>query len=253
MSMFDPKKHKRQLGNSWLQDGENLNQYKIDDETRHGQQIEDFSILSGDIQVYFRNIEQILIEHIKKADVILGCVAWLTSFKILDALAEKQASIIVQKEDFLRPDIDASKSWKNELRMRYDKINMDISLAELSKMGLNYASWIEVQSVRCVGNHNREKKPAFPRMHNKFLLFCNDAEKENPKDFLDIERIVPYAVWTGSYNLTQNASQSLENAIYTTKEDIVKAYHGEWGQIFALSEPLDWTDEWCAPEFRIGS
>ena len=28
--------------------------------------------------------------------------------------------------------------------------------------------------IRCVGNHNSNRQPAFPRMHNKFLVFTED-------------------------------------------------------------------------------
>ena len=63
----------------------------------------------GSVEVVFRNIEQRLIDEIRTSKVVMGCVAWLTSGPILDALAEVQGvSIVVQKEDFLRPDIDAA-------------------------------------------------------------------------------------------------------------------------------------------------
>ena len=63
----------------------------------------------------------------------------------------------------------------------------------------------------------------------------------------------PYEVWTGSFNLTYNASASLENAIVVKHPEIVWAYYREWEQIEAISEPLDWKSEWSAPEWRIGS
>ena len=74
--------------------------------------------------VYFRNLDKHLITHIKKADLIVGCVAWLTHQGILQALANtpKGVSIIVQKEDFLRPDLRSNGNWRNELRRRYSKL-----------------------------------------------------------------------------------------------------------------------------------
>jgi hypothetical protein len=68
-----------------------------------------------------------------------------------------------------------------------------------------------IDAVRCVGNHNKDKKPAFPRMHNKFLVFAKKGRG-------------PYAVWTGSFNLTRNAGLSLENALYITQPKIINAY-----------------------------
>ena len=36
-------------------------------------------------------------------------------------------------------------------------------------------------------------------------------------------------------------------------DEIAEAYYNEFCQIFALSEPLDWTSKWCEPELRIGT
>lgn len=71
---------------------------------------------------YFRDLESPLLRHISDADAVVGCVAWLTNLKILNALASKQAaSVIVQKEDFLRPDLGHLKpDWKAELRAHYE-------------------------------------------------------------------------------------------------------------------------------------
>jgi hypothetical protein len=53
--------------------------------------------------------------------VVVGCVAWLSSRSVLEALARKKAvAIVVQKEDFLRPDLD--QNWTRagrELRAFY--------------------------------------------------------------------------------------------------------------------------------------
>lgn len=106
---------------------------------------------------------------------------------------------------------------------------------------------ISIDAVRCVGNLNREKSPAFPRMHNKFLVFCNIEDREG------CEIVEPYAVWSGSFNFTYNAANSLENAVLIRQPEIVKAYYREFGQIMALSEPLNWDSEWSAPEWRIGT
>jgi phosphatidylserine/phosphatidylglycerophosphate/cardiolipin synthase-like enzyme len=88
-------------------------------------------------------------------------------------------------------------------------------------------------------------------MHNKFLVLCNVLEDRSEDDYhLQID---PYAVWTGSFNLTKSAALSLENALYVTDRGIAKAYFGEWEQILALSERLDWESDWCEPEWRVGS
>jgi phosphatidylserine/phosphatidylglycerophosphate/cardiolipin synthase-like enzyme len=61
------------------------------------------------------------------------------------------------------------------------------------------------------------------------------------------------AVWTGSFNLTFNAQQSLENAVLLREPALVEAYFHEFGQIMAISEQLDWESDWVEPEHRIGT
>ena len=236
---------------------ENLNKLVIDNETFEGQSLNDPSTFVGDTHVYFRNLESHLIHYISESDAVLGCVAWLTSFTILDALAKKHTSIIVQKEDFLRPDMNASGTWKYDLREKYNKLKCWIDRNELTDgyiYGINADQ--SISPIRCVGNHNKDRKPAFPRMHNKFLIFCKVKETRHicngHIDFLE-RKIVPYAVWTGSFNLTLNATNSLENAVVLRQDEFVNAYYEEWKQILGLSEGLDWEADWCAPEYRIGT
>jgi hypothetical protein len=244
----------------------NLNHHQIfTDSTPQG--LEDYSIAEGDIHVYFRNLEARLIDHIQEADVVFGCVAWLTSEPILKSLALKSSvSIIVQKEDFLRPDdsFENSKTWKNKLHKLYSNLqckdarmgfypdpNSNIKKTIIPKLS-TLANPITLDPLRCVGNYNKEEKQISPRMHNKFLIFARHVDEYDETIGMTLTWHEPYAVWTGSFNLSKTADRSLENAIYTTKSKIVEAYYLEFGQIMALSEPLDWTSEWCSPQWRIG-
>lgn len=88
----------------------NLNKLSIKSTTRH-QPLQDHSTISEDSKVtlILRNLEERLISYILDADLVIGCVAWLTNEPILNALAKlKGVSLIVQKEDFLRPDFSES-------------------------------------------------------------------------------------------------------------------------------------------------
>ena len=88
-------------------------------------------------------------------------------------------------------------------------------------------------------------------MHNKFLVFCRcEAASTEDEPFPPVQ---PHKVWTGSYNLSYTAACSWENAVIIDDERIAIAYAREWAQIFAFSEPLNWEDEWCAPEYRLGT
>src|ERR1700737_4595445 len=80
---------------------------------------QDFSATGEDnrTKVFFRNIEQKVLSYIKEYPIVVGCVAWFTNENILKALAKKEGvSILVQKEDFLRPDITTNKNWALKLR-----------------------------------------------------------------------------------------------------------------------------------------
>ncbi len=209
------------------------------------------SSADGSASVYFRDIECSLIRHIEAADVVVGCVAWLSSRSVLHALARKKAvAIVVQKEDFLRPDLD--QSWKQtgrELRTLYRALPCGFERFQYPGLvsTLSVCGDTSMDAVRCLGSHNNEQKSAVPRAHHKFAVFCrhHDGEVGEPQ-------IVPYEVWTGSYNWTRNAVRSLENAVVLRDPAIVNAFFGEWEQAYAVSEPLDWDSLWAMP-LRIGT
>ena len=247
----------------------NLNDLAISDDGYGSQAPLDNGTTSSDgsVTVYFRNLEQNLLGYIQKAQMVVGCVAWMTSEGILRAFSQVPhgVSIVVQKEDFLRPDLSSGDNWKTNLRRQYDSIKKPPYRHAFGGLvgQLSYCSDPTLQPVRCVGNHNESKKPAFPRMHNKFLVFCDisreasdlDSREESEESDLDSYYVYvkPHTVWTGSFNLTKNASMSLENALVLTDSVIVDAYYREWEQIMAISECLDWYQDWCEPEWRIGS
>lgn len=215
---------------------------------------------NGDIVAHFDGLEDALIREIKQADVVFGCVAWLTNTRILTALASKDVSIVVQKEDFLRPDMSDLADWKSNLRRQYNalKCTFDrVFVPYIAVSGSNVHGDPSINPVRCMGNYNRDKLPASPRMHHKFVVFAKRAQTRltwSPDGSeYDWTEITPYAVWTGSFNFTQNAIMSLENALVIRDECIVNAYMHEYAHVFALSETLDWEQDWVAPEYRIGT
>lgn len=207
---------------------------------------------------YFRDLESPLIRHIQSADAVVGCVAWLTSLRVLNALASKQAaSVIVQKEDFLRPDLDPLPAdWKTELRAYYE------ALSPIRAPGHWGAGWLETRTtedlvghgrplhdvgIRCIG-HRRGTESAMPRMHHKFFVFLRAKDETDPEVVEGAWPYQPYAVWTGSYNVTKNGKASLENALFIEDATLAEAYCAEWAQLIEVSEQLDWRSEYAAPE-----
>ena len=205
--------------------------------------IQDYSTVGSDGKtlVLFKRLEEHLIRFIQEADIILGCVAWVTSEPILKALSKRKGvSIIVQKEDFLRPDLVSQNNWSRKLRQLYDGLPRSLRWQDFP--GLLGMLKIEINSIidpiRCVGNYNVDKLPACPRSHHKFVLFCKALEKCTCKQCRETKNYIlqtthflgctcdycsnyeenwlhvqPYSVWTGSFNFTRNAVMSFENAV----------------------------------------
>ena len=158
----------------------NLNNIKIYKYNSDNNQT-DFSVVgeNKNIEVYFKNIENNIIDKIKKYKNVIGCVAWLTNENILKELAKKDTVIIiVQEEDFLRPDnkFDGNKlNWKNKIYNLYKNIEKNNGSLMLQWLGIN-PRWETPSGIRRLGKINIDKVPAFPRMHNKFIICFNDNE-----------------------------------------------------------------------------
>jgi hypothetical protein len=231
----------------------NLNESKILVAGAEPLALSDHSVRTGPVSCFFRDIRDALIEQISEADVVLGCVAWLTDPYILAALSTKHSvSLVVQKEEFLRPDENGIEkdTFKRRLHANYAELkgtwrhDFNGLASRLSDCGN-----IHTDPVRCVGVTTRG--PAVPRMHHKFALFCKGHMPEMSRD--EWIPYTPYALWTGSFNWSQNSSNSLENAVLLTDPSIVAAYYSEFQQVLALSEPLNWFSDYVEPEWRIGS
>ncbi len=209
-------------------------------------------------KVIFRDLESEVVRQIEQCSLVIGCVAWLTHPRILAALRKPQfgCSLVVQKEDFLRPETQGDRaSWKQSLRRAYDQLFCGLDRFNVGGLvgSLSWGGDPTLPAVRCVGNHNSQRLPAFPRMHNKFLVFCCIEKEAEPDEETQRYPITPYAVWTGSFNFTDTATKSFENAVLLESEVAANAFWGEWQQILSLSEPLDWSSDWIEPEWRIGS
>ena len=233
---------------------------------------QDHGCISGAIEVIFRNHRHRLLELIFEARregwVCGGAVAWFTDRLILNALATIPTSVIVQKEDFLRPDPEEAgrESWEGRLRRLYDAIarsddngivgdhfqrhNLPCPLGDVS-----YCDTPDIAGVRCFGVRNDRgntlNRP--PLMHQKFLAFVEFTPKKDRSGAISEVSWEGRALWTGTCNLSSLSTRSRESAYIIRDPVIVNAHFNEWAQIAALSEPLDWASEWVDPEWRLGS
>ena len=159
-----------------------------------------------------------LIKDIKQAkNSVFIAAAWFTRRGILSALIESHAKtrvLVLGKHD-------QDGTWQQRKRQQ--------NLFDNLQWGTSYNHF--PVDVHFIGSDKWQEGI----MHHKFIIIDEDI------------------VWTGSYNLTYNATLSLENAIYITDEKIVNGYYQEYTQILALSEKLNWKSEWMAPEWRIGT
>lgn len=219
------------------------------------------------VEVVFQDLEDRIVKWIDSFDVIVGCVAWLTNRAILEALARRQGvAIIVQKEDWLRPD---SGGWTKDL---LQNLYANLKSADRWQLGMGHYSDHgdpELPPVMCAGLAPIKKQPALPRMHHKFLVGCKlgNEMREVPKYIWEGNAIVGtkmvkelvgpvtigQEVWTGSFNLTDNATKSLENAVILKDETLAAWYLNEARTLYGIAEPLQWNSRWVQPEFRIGT
>lgn len=169
-------------------------------------------------QVYFNDIASVLVAHILEAEYVYGCVAWLSHADVLTALKQKKSLIIVQQEDWKSPARSkAFQSYSELTPIPFEYLNL--LDPKLNRTKATYAS----PAVRAIGSPEGSAN-SHPRMHHKFLIL------EKPNGIR--------GVWSGSFNMTHNATNSLENAMFVTDEHVVKAYQEEFMNLFRISGEL---------------
>lgn len=87
-------------------------------------------------------------------------------------------------------------------------------------------SLLVIDSVRAIGVRATKEQGHVARMHHKFFVF--------------FDALGPYAVFTGSFNPTGFAEESLENAVLIESRDIASLYALEHAQLLLQSAPLSW-------------
>jgi hypothetical protein len=229
------REHSRQPAMSSATDLNSI--YPVDDA---GQPVHDAPLIverTCALTAHFDGLRDRLVDLIVSAHFVVGCVAWLSDEVVLAALARLPigCQVVVQKEDFLRPD---GRARGKVLRAGYeklrclDRIALPFGASELSQLGSQ-----ECGSVRCVGVAGGAFRPL---MHHKFLVFL-DGE------------FAPYATWTGSFNMSATAIRSRENAVVIRDRAVAETYGHEWCRMLAISEALDWQHRYVRPDWRFGS
>ncbi len=203
----------------------------------------DHSIDSENVEVFFRDLKTHLIWNIISADMVIGAVAWITDLDILEALAEKETLLVVQKEDFLRPDLKSTltASDKATLHQAYDALRpfdgRKVPVGPFDQ-ALCPVKLARLAPVRSFGYCVPTQMYRVPKMHNKFLAFLRQEANFTYR---------PTSVWTGSLNFTAMSLNSLENAVVIHDPKIAEAFICEAQIIYLKGEPLDWESDWINP------
>ena len=222
---------------------------------------------NGEIEVIFDRIRERFLEKLEKYNTLLGCVAWVTDSWIIHCLENKRVQILVDKPDkgsLFNP------TWARQ----FDRLNCDLRTWEIGDgpitySGINDEGDTQIDPIRVVGSRRHEYP--YPRMHHKFLLFGNynpaDEDRELMDDHWAMRRTFPpdeahwsppnlcsldiEEVWTGSFNLTDNATWGLENVLLIRDRKIIDAYWNEWEQLYCISESVGRHGAEPKPEPRI--
>ena len=93
------------------------------------------------------------------------------------------------------------------------------------------SSWdkLDALNTKFTGHIRCLSGSGYTIMHMKTFIFCGLSSSNKP---------VPYAVWSGSLNPTNNGSHSLNEGFYITDHDIVKAVTSNFLQVYSGSWEL---------------
>ena len=163
------------------------------------------------------------VNYISGSDIIVGSVAWMTDPAIMEALSQRFVALTVQKENW----------WK-----KTDRRGQRLAAGYASLVGGLPASAfpeplaskgdVLLAPIACVGYAG--STPFAPLHHHKFLVRCHAEDG----------KLVADALWSGSFNLTKNASEGFENAVEIHDPIIADAYLHEFALMAAMSEPMNW-------------
>jgi hypothetical protein len=167
---------------------------------------------------HYDALEEHLVRYIECADAVVGSMAWLTSARVLAALARKRhVGIAVHADAWLATRASA---FAEGVRAQYAALP---ALTGAPFLAATLLCGAQSDAVRCVG-------AGAARMHRKCIIF--------------LRADVPYASWSGSYNATRNASRSLEEALYIENADLARADFAEWTRVFARSAAIADAHRW---------
>lgn len=173
-------------------------------------------VSAGAVTVHFGDVATAVEAFIRDSPMLVGCVAWVRSKRLVAALAERPVALVVNKEFALRTQGRPEREALMPLRGGVPSVALPAPRPRTDSL----------EAARCAGWAVKGKFGAL--MHHKFLVRL-DADG------------APVAVWTGSFNLTAGAESNIENGMTITDPVVAAAFLAEFARVWALSEPLTFT------------
>lgn len=154
----------------------------------------------GKIKVHFDNIVSSICRSIRKSDTVyvMGCSAWFTNSEIIRCMSRELRGCCII--------------------VTKDKLLKKKSIQQKYKQLPVYKEC----AIRMIGSGSGKTKSL---MHHKFLVGMDDKG-------------VPLWVSVGSFNLTESATQHLENCMIIRDAEVAKVYLDEFVELYKISKPV---------------
>jgi hypothetical protein len=198
------------------------------------------------------------IEKHGKGKTVLGCVAWLSNERVLEALSKcRRVIIIVNREEYstwgggMLEKYARIPKFDEPLWKAFEHLGTGMSTLETHRK----AGKSQYNSVRAFGNpaFKNDGSPssatgAFARKregleHCKYLIFFDrecyiqdDSDVDVPESY--VYKDTPTAVWTGSMNMTKASESHHENSVFTKSKKMAMQFWNDWAETFFSSTSL---------------
>lgn len=195
------------------------------------------------VTVSFEDNEEFICSKISDAQAVIGCAPWFTNNNILTALeaVESGVSIILDK---------STKKFSNHLNLKIkhlpfkvSSLPMDYFYTEIDSQGLRDSDGLNTSAFRAIGR-DQSSQDIKTTFHYKFFVIC-DVKQDN---FNNI-KLIPKSVLCGSFNFTENATESREALTFIEIKEVANEFYNEWARSFLLSKDINDTHKDLNPEF----
>lgn len=183
------------------------------------------SVYTSKVIAHLGELRTACMNFIGGSEIVVGSVAWLTDPDIIKVLSRRFVALTVQKENWWKK----TDARGQRLAKGYASLQGGLPASAFPEPLAHHGD-VMLAPIACVGYSGGT--PFSPLHHHKFLVRCRVAGGTG--------KLVADALWTGSFNLTKNASEGFENAVEIHDPIIANAYLHEFALMAAMSEPMNW-------------